>query len=77
MDVGTLSIGLKLRRSDFSPSAVFQYDFFNVFDRRFLYSWLTHSFVFDLAQTMALLRFSVLPAALKNYGCGGLSVSLG
>ncbi|CAM9142702.1 unnamed protein product [Scytosiphon promiscuus] len=27
-------------------------------------------------RTMALLRFSVLPAALKNYGCGSLAVSL-
>ncbi|CAM9186846.1 unnamed protein product [Ascophyllum nodosum] len=27
-------------------------------------------------RTMALLRFSVLPAALKNYACGGLPVSL-
>ncbi|CAM9836352.1 unnamed protein product [Ectocarpus fasciculatus] len=25
---------------------------------------------------MALLRFSVLPAALKNYGCGSLAVSV-
>ncbi|CAM9113172.1 unnamed protein product [Ectocarpus sp. 6 AP-2014] len=27
-------------------------------------------------RTMALLRFSVLPAALKNYGCGSLAVSV-
>lgn len=27
-------------------------------------------------QTMTLLRFSAIPAAVKNYGCGGLAVSV-